>query len=502
MKVFSTSEFNAWDAFTLKNEPIASIDLMERASFQVVTHLITRIDKQTPVVVFCGPGNNGGDGLAIARMLHLAGFSTCVYLIGDENKRSVDFNTNLERYSQFAGFQGHIQSESKLPDLDKGSIVIDALLGIGTNRPATGLFANIIKHINNSGSQVVAIDIPSGLNPDALDQNPDSASINANVTYTFQSPKRGLISQSNKQVGELVVLDIGLHKDFYQAQESSVIYVDEAVVQSRWIKRELQAEKRDLGSSLIIGGSEGMMGAVILALRACLHSGSGLTASFIPAVGIETIQIAVPEATALKSRSDTYHAEIDERIINFSAVGIGPGLGMEKATGKFVANILSSCKKPMIIDADALNHISRESLLTYIPAGSLLTPHKREFERLFGEANSERKRMEQQVEQSQKLQIYILRKGRFSVLTTPDGLTYINSTGNSGMAKGGSGDVLTGILTGLFARTGHMKSAAIIGMYMHGLAGDLAAIDKGMESMIASDLIDKLPEVFKKVFGA
>ncbi len=502
MKVLSAAQLREWDKFTIQNMPISSLDLMERAANGAFHEILKTIPADAEILVLCGVGNNGGDGLVIARLLKEHGFLPQIAILGNLARQSPDFAVNLERCRVAGLLPQLIHHAEDIGNPKPGIIVIDALLGTGTRTYVTGIFADVIDKVNSWNAFVYSIDLPSGLLPDEYGITSSSV-IRASKTVTFQTIKRAFLLPANVQfIGELKVLDIGLLPDYYVTQESIETLVERGEVLNLLPSRSVSAEKKSFGRSLVIGGSKGMIGAVVLAASACLRSGSGLTSAFIPACGEQILQTAVPEATLTLSVKSDFHHKLNDELKDCAACCIGPGLAMNEETGQFVAEVLKSSKIPLIIDADALNHVARRELLKFIPEGSLITPHNREFERLFGNFESDRERLSHQLNFSIQNKIFILRKGKFSTLTTPEGKTYFNSTGNPALAKGGSGDVLTGIITGLFARTGNMESAAILGTYLHGLTADLLLQESFEDCIIAGDLVGKLPEAFRQTFNA
>lgn len=502
MKVFSSTQLRAWDKFTIENEPISSIDLMERAAVRIVEKLSAEISLGQEIKIFCGTGNNGGDGLAIGRLLHQGGWRPKIYLVGDETKRTTEVNDNLNRLLSIKLVPETITTLNDLPIIKAGDVVIDALLGLGTNKQVVGVLAEAITQINESGATIYAVDLPSGLLPDDLHQPEFHTIIRATKTYTFQLPKKAFLCAKNVTfIGEMELVDIGLSSRFYKKTPTDWVFLDAGELKPRIPKRSQLSEKRDFGSSLIIGGSLGMMGALVLAAKACLRSGSGLTSVFVPSEGLNILQRAVPEAMAIASLDEHFHCTAIDEISNYSSVAIGPGLGMNEKTADLVSAVLKKSSVPLVIDADALNHIARKKLLNEIPKGSLITPHAREFERLFGPFPTEDEVLRVQLRFSMDLRIYILRKGMFSLLTTPEGLIFVNSTGNPALAKGGSGDVLLGLITGLFARTKSIESAAVCGVFIHGLAADILLETSHEECLTSLDLVMTLPAAFRKVFG-
>lgn len=498
MKILSAKQIRQVDEYTILHEPILSVDLMERAANECFRWLAKNCDPGNPFKIFCGTGNNGGDGLAIARMLLDNKHHVEVFIIGDKKKSSGDFKKNLERLSSIKknSISG-ISSQVKFPSLGKNDIVIDSLFGTGLSRPVDKLRGSLIDHINNSEAKVVSIDMPSGLFADQSSISLGNKIIQADYTLTFQFIKRAFLFAENVEyTGHVVVLPIGLNEKFISTLESDFSIVEEKHIRLIIKKRKTFSHKGNYGHALIAAGSFGKMGAAVLAARACVRTGAGLTTVAVPKCGYEIIQTAVPEAMC-NAEQDKYMLTQPLGIKNFTATGIGPGIGTHKSTVSFLKEILKKSRKPLVLDADALNILSKnKSLLKHIPAGSILTPHPKEFERMCGKSSSNFERNEMQIAISKKYKVIIVLKGKYTCTSTPDGKCFFNPTGNPGMAKGGSGDVLTGMLTALLAQDYRPEEAAIAGVYLHGLAGDLAASEKGENTMTASDIIDKIGNCF------
>lgn len=495
MKLFSADQVREWDQYTIVHEPIASIDLMERAAGKCVDWLERNNLLNQPFHIFCGKGNNGGDGLAIARMLTTINVRVTVHILEFGHKGTNDFQVNLARLHQYAETDiRFIQTEEHFHDLKKDEIVIDALFGSGLNRGLEGVTAKLVEHINGSGCTVISIDIPSGLFTDRSSRG--NVIVKAAHTLAFQSYKLAfLMAENSSYIGEVHILDIGLHPGFYNANESGFDLIDETIAQNIYKPRGRFGHKGDFGHALLIAGSYGKMGAATLSARACLRSGVGLLSCHIPKCGYEIMQTSVPEAMVVTDFNSSFITSIDDDLDRYDTLGVGPGIGTGSETKSMLKDLFGKYKKPVVIDADALNIIgSQKEILEIIPAGSILTPHPREFERLFGETVNEFARIELALQKAKQYEVVIVLKGHHSFIATPGGAGYFNSTGNAGMATGGSGDVLTGILTGLIAQSYTPVEAAILGVYLHGLAGDIAAEQLSMESMIAGDIIDYLGE--------
>lgn len=499
MKILSSEQIRQTDQFTIKHTPIASIDLMERAANAFTDWFCKTYSNKYSIHVFCGLGNNGGDGLAIARLLNKKKYKVKVSVVRYSNTCSNDFKKNENRLKKTTVKIENIFEKTPLPEINQNAIVIDGLWGSGLNRSIAGFAKNIIEHINQHAKTIVAIDIPSGLFSDQ--HTPASAAvIKANHTVSFELPKLAfLFSENNTYVGDWVIVPIGLNQKFISDQKTNKILLTEEMISSLVQPRKKFSHKGSYGHALIITGSYGKMGAAVLMGRACIKSGVGLLTAYIPQRGNLIMQVSLPEAMVLTDENKKVITSIPD-IKNYDAIGIGPGIGQEKNTQQAVIKLLNKQKKPLVIDADGLNILSaNKKLFKKIPANSILTPHIKEFERLAGPSKNDFDRHEKQFDFSKKYKVYMVLKGAYTCITTPTGIAYFNSTGNPGMATGGSGDVLTGIITGLMAQNYSPESSCIIGVYLHGLAGDYAAINKTEEGMMASDIIDNLPVAWKQV---
>ncbi|HYM94638.1 MAG TPA: NAD(P)H-hydrate dehydratase [Chitinophagaceae bacterium] len=500
MKILSAEEIKAWDQFTMQYEPVSSIGLMERAALQCADWLNRNYFTEKHFIIFCGRGNNGGDGLALALLLKERKETITIYIIEAGNKGSNDFKTNLTRLQQSHGIEIHfIQSEADFPDIPPGTIIIDALFGSGLNRRLEGMTATLVNHINSSGSEIISIDIPSGLFVDRSSNG--NTIIRATHTLSFQCYKLAFLVAENAQyIGEVHILDIGLHPEFYRSVTATYEIIDAGIVHSVYKLRNRFAHKGNFGHALLIAGSYGKMGAAVLSAKACLRSGAGLLSCHIPKCGYEILQTALPEAMVITDFNSSIITKIAKDVLKYDAIGIGPGIGTATETRIALNELLSTFWKPIIIDADGLNCLTIEKhLLHLLPAESILTPHPKEFERLFGESANDFDRLQLAVLKAKELNAVIVLKGHHSFIATPGGKGYFNNTGNAGMATAGSGDVLTGILTGLMAQGYSSVEAAILGVYLHGLAGDMAAKKLSQEAMIASDIIENLGEAFSQL---
>jgi len=497
-KVFSADQIRAADHYTIEHEPIVSTALMERAASACVNWIRSKSFRSKVIRVFCGLGNNGGDGLAISRMLLDIGYSVEVYIVRYSEECSEDFLANELALKELAIYEiANIYTEEKIPHIPEEDVVVDALFGSGLSRPIEGLVAQVIEQINLSKATVISIDIATGLFADQH-TNPTTAIVKPTYTLSFQFPKQAFFFAENERfVGEFSVLDIGLHKDYVEKEPAKNYFLNDDFIKNLIKSRKKFSHKGTYGHALFIAGSFGKMGAAVLSAKALLRSGAGLLTMHIPGCGYEIMQSTVPEAMVISDKNDRHISECHHSEI-YSVIGIGPGIGTGEDTKGILKTVLESSTRPMVIDADALNIIStHKELLTLIPKHSIITPHVKEFEKLTQKAGNDFERNHLQVEFSQINQVYVVLKGAHSCITTPDGHCYFNSTGNPGMAKGGSGDVLTGIITGLLAQGYSPLHATLIGVYVHGLAGDLSEIKNGEVTMIASDIIDALPIAFK-----
>lgn len=501
MKIFTGTQIKELDKFTIENEPVASIDLMERAAKAIVRVLREEWDNRTPFVVFAGPGNNGGDALAVARLMAEAGYKVTVFLFNVNGKLSDDCATNKQRVMDCKRIKAftEVVVDFDPPELTAETVVIDGLFGAGLNKTLSGGFASLVKYINQSPAKVVSIDLPSGLMTEDNTHNVKAHIVRADLTLTLQQKKLAMFFEDNQQfLGRLRVLDIRLSPEFIAQTDTKYQVLEEADVRSRMLKRGDFVSKRLMGHALIVAGSYGMAGAAVLAGRACMRSGVGKLTVCTPRRNYDVMQISLPEAILSTGKEDYFFTEpLDTE--HYDAVGMGPGLGQHEDTAIALISQIRRTQCPMVIDADALNILaSHKAWMQQLPQNLILTPHVGEFDRLGnGGSEGDYDRLSKALDLAQHLQAYILLKGHFSALCLPTGKVYFNPTGNAGMATAGSGDVLTGITTGLLARGYNREDACIVGMYLHGLAGDLAAKQLGKESLMAGDIVNYLPQAFE-----
>jgi len=505
MKILDSVQVKDLDAYTIKNEPISSINLMERAATSCFDWITDMFPVSRAIKVFAGPGNNGGDGLAIARMLAEKGYTVNVYL--KSTKLSEDAKINYERILQQGIISASIlNSKTNFPQINKTDIIIDALFGSGLSRPVEGFYAQIIDYINSQKATVISIDIPSGFfsEDNSKLQKTNSGAyknvIQADYTLSLELPFLSfLFPDAQIHVGNWVCLPIGLSKAYLSELKADNEYITIETVKKTIKKRQKFDHKGSYGHALLIAGSYGKMGAAILAARACLRTGVGLLTTHFPVSGYDIMQTAVPEAMVCIDESGTRFCKSDEQDL-YQAIGIGPGIGQKQATLNSLIGILNNAKKPVVLDADALNLLSKnKDLYDLIPKNSILTPHPGEFRRLVGDSNSYFKQYQKQIELAKEQKLIVILKGAHTAIALPNGKCYFNSSGNPGMGTAGSGDVLTGVLTSLLAQGYTPERASILGVYLHGLAGDLAAQKTGQQALIAGDIIDCLGKAYKQI---
>jgi NAD(P)H-hydrate epimerase len=498
-KVFNVSQISACDLYTINQEPLASIDLMERAAGAVFNFLIKEINT-TEFYIYCGQGNNGGDGLALARMLAMQGKMVSVFIVQEKSKGTADFEFNLERLRAIKSVNIIvIKYATDLISPPSQVCIIDALFGTGLKSAPQGIIKEIIVFINNQTNCVIVIDVPSGLLCDApLLQN--ESVIHATVTLSFQMMKLAYFFAENyKYTGVVKLLDIGLHPTFIDTEKTQHYFVDGPSVKKLLPNRTPIAHKGNFGHVLLLAGSKGKQGAALLAAKACLKSGAGLLTLHSIASIENALNTFLPSAMF---QADINHEIISEipDLSKFSVVAAGCGIGKAEETARALKFLIQQCKVPLLLDADALNILSEnKTWLSFLPTGTILTPHPKEFERLCGKWNNSFERLQLQKEFSSKYNCVVVFKGAYTCVTTALGNSYFNSTGNAGMAKGGSGDTLTGIIAALLAQGLSSIEASIVGVYIHGLAGDFAKEKQGELSMLPEDLIDSLGTAFKTV---
>lgn len=499
MEIYTAEQIRRWDQFTIDHEPVSSIDLMERAATRCVEWMVQHHLHKQPFRIFCGKGNNGGDGLAIGRLLSQRGVPVEIFILESDKKGSPDFQANLLRLHELPVTIHFLQSEGQFPQIPEEAVVVDALFGSGLNKPLEGLWAALARHINQSRALVLSIDIPSGLFTDQ--SSAGNPVVKATHTLSFQVPKLAFMLQENAPfVGTLHLLDIGLDPRFEQQETPFAHLVDKDLIHCIYTPRNPFAHKGAYGHALLIGGSFGKIGAVLLASRACLRTGAGLTTTYIPGCGYGVLQTGAPEAMVLTDENASFITALPNSLEKYTVIGIGPGLGTEEKTQEAISQLINAYTHPLVIDADGLNCLAKNpGLLSHLPPHSILTPHPKEFERLFGPSANDLERLELARRKAKELRVIIVLKGHHTLITTPSGQLYFNTTGNAGLAKGGSGDVLTGIITALVAQGYQPLHAALMGVYLHGAAADIAARESSQEALIASDVIEKIGAVYQQM---
>lgn len=499
MKILPVEMIREADAFTIKHEPVASVDLMERAAYQCYKWIKKKTDRSHRVMVFCGPGNNGGDGLVVARLLAKKDYQVKVVIVRFTDKFSEDFSVNLARLEQMDVDVVHLREDDNLPKIKADNVVVDAIFGSGLTRPVKGFPGKLINHINSSETVTIAIDTPSGLFSDEHTDSNAGAIIEADYTLTFQYPKFSfLFPENEKFVGQWHILPIGLMEEFTNRLEVKNFMVQRRDATELLKHRGHFAHKGHFGHALLIAGGYGKMGAATLAGKAALRAGAGLVTVHIPKAGNQIIQTAIPEAMVSIDEDETIFSKPPD-LSPYNAIGIGPGIGTNKQTQQAVKLLIQNSGVPLLFDADAINILSQnKTWLSFVPQYSIFTPHPKEFERLFGKTNNDFERNKKQREYSILHNVYIVLKGAYTCVSTPEGKCFFNVTGNPGMATGGSGDVLTGIILGLLAQKYHPQEACILGVYLHGLAGDFAAKKLSQQAMIAGDITAALPKAFMR----
>ncbi|MBP7450361.1 MAG: NAD(P)H-hydrate dehydratase [Flavobacteriales bacterium] len=510
LPVLGPSTIRHADAWTIEHEPISSLELMERASRRCAARIVQILDGErcfgdpfeTTFLVLAGMGNNGGDGLAIARMLHEVGMSVRVVRVRHKPEASSENATNWERAIASGVAAIDLSAGEQLPRIGPHDVIIDALYGTGLRTAIEGWVASLIEAVNTSGAMVVAIDMPSGLLAEPEEGTDRGAVIRANRTITFEVPKLAFFFAENAaNVGQWEVLPIGLDAQFIAKQPTDHHLLGDQDVRSLLGSRPRFAHKGTFGHSLLIAGSSGKMGAAVLATRSALRSGTGLVTARVPQEERTILQTTAPEAMCSVDRDAGDGIGSLPDLASFTAVGIGPGMGVTADTVLILKNLIQSVRMPCVIDADALNILAENpTWLSFLPQGTILTPHPKEFDRLVGVlSNSGHERLQRARELAIRSRCHLVLKGAWTAICEPTGHVYFNPTGNPGMAKGGSGDALTGLIIGLLAQGYAPKEACVLGVYLHGLAGDLAAKRIGMDGMTAGDLVDAIPAAWRRL---
>jgi NAD(P)H-hydrate epimerase len=501
MKIFRSGQIKEIDNFTILHEPIASHELMDRAASRLFSWYVNRFERSRRVIVFAGPGNNGGDGLALSRMLVQDRYEVELNYVKFTDKTSADWEFNFRRLKGDSRIEiKTLTSPEQFPVISSNDIIIDAIFGSGLTRPVEGLPKEIIGLINDTTSIKISVDIPSGLFGEDNSGNDQDAIVRSDFTLSFQFPKLSFLFAENSDfVGQWEVLPIGLSETAIRNISSPYSFAAKDVVAPLLKTRRKFDHKGVYGHGLLIAGSKGKMGAAVLGAGASLRSGIGLVTCHIPSSGRIIMQTAVPEAMVQTDESDDTISNLDLSG-SYDAAAIGPGIGTGVATAKALHSFLENFRKPVVIDADAINILAgNQGWYSLLNPAVILTPHPKEFERIAGKSRNSYDRLQKQIEFSVKHNCIVLLKGAYSSVTTPEGNIIFNSTGNPGMATAGSGDVLTGIILSLLAQGYSAENAAMAGMYIHGLAGDIAADYTGFESLIASDIINNIGNAYNRI---
>jgi len=501
MKLFRSDQIKQIDEHTINEEPVASIDLMERAAGQILIWYIQRFDRSKRIFIFAGPGNNGGDGLALARMLKSNRYEPVVCYIEFTEKTTEDWKTNLLRLNKESNVEiVYVKGTDQIPVISNSDVIIDAIFGTGLTRPAGGLAGDVIRFINLSRAAIISVDIPSGLFGEDNSSNNYETIISADFTLSFQFPKLSFMFAENAPyLGEWIILPIGLNQNAVRNTLSPFVFLEKNDVAGILRKRNKFDHKGIFGHGLLVSGSYGKMGAAVIGAEAALRTGIGLITCHVPYCGVAVLQPSIPEAMVISDQNEKHISQVGTTD-SYSAVGAGPGIGTEPETQRAIHDLLKECKKPMVIDADGLNILSlNPTWLAFLPEGTILTPHPKEFERLAGKSADSYQRLTKQIEFAKDHRCIVILKGANTSVATPDGRVFFNSTGNPGMAKAGSGDALTGIILSLLSQGYKPEEAAILGVYIHGLAGDIAVVESSYESIIATDIINNISKAFNKL---
>mgnify|MGYP000997443198 CR=1 FL=1 len=497
-KIFKTSDLRELDKYTIENEPVTSLDLMERAATVFTEKLLIFFPNNHIFNILAGFGNNGGDGYVVARLLLKKGLNVKVFGLHGNSVLSPDCAVNRKRFIDMGGCYIEVKNPDNLQP-DENSVLVDAIFGAGLNRPVTGFLGNVIHRINCLSHPVVAIDIPSGLMGEDNGEN-NGAIVKADYTFTFQFPKLAFMFPENVvYVGHWDVLDIRLHPAILREYPAAYYYLTEEVVASRLLIPEKFSHKGTLGNTLLIAGSYPMMGAAVLAAKGAIRSGTGLLSVHVPRKLKEMIHLSVSEALVEVDRNEFCFSGVDN-LFRFQAVGIGPGIGTSPVTAEGIRQLLSVWRGKIVLDADALNLLaSNPGLLELLPEGAVLTPHPKEFERLAGKSVNDFERLNKLSIFANQYRVNIVLKGAHSVIATPDRRLFFNMSGNPGMAKGGAGDVLTGVLLALAANKLNLLDLLRIGVFAHGLAGDCVAEKEGRRGCCAGMIAERMGEAWKRL---
>ena len=490
MKILSAEQTQKTDAYTIQHEPISGIDLMERASRQLYFWFHENVSRDLPIYIFCGKGNNGGDGVALSRMLLNAGWDVVTAIVQHSKNSSQDFTTNLQRLKKMSSKIVEVNRLDDIPALPDEAVVVDAILGSGLNQPLRGLIADVVAKLNDGYNAIISIDIPTGLFSNENSNNQLDKVLDANVTLTFQAPFLSfMFPETGRLVGQFEVVDIGLNAEFMEQLESPFFYLTEKAIRHRFKQKQKFTHKGINGHVVYGGGSLGKMGAIVLASKAGLRAGAGLVSAVIPEESMAILQQSAPEAMAESMQT--------HKVDSNKVYGLGPGLGTSKESEQWLLDTLKQLKTPVVLDADALNILSKTQTWNEVPKNSILTPHLGELARMVGKQKSGEGYLKAAQEFSKQHSLIVVVKGPHTAIVSAEGQVWFNSTGNQGMATGGSGDVLLGIVTSFLGQGYAPLEAAQLGVYFQGKAADLAAEKNGKHGLIAKDIIKYLPQAIK-----
>lgn len=502
MKIFSKEQIYEGDLLTAKKQNISSTELMERAGTQIFNWIHQRMQgAQVPIHVFCGIGNNGGDGLVLARQLVNYGYNLHTYVVNCSDKRTQDFLINYDRIKQTTKkWPIMLNCKADFPPIGSDDIIVDAVFGIGLNRPPNDWVKSLFQHFKESKAFTLAIDLPSGLYADKVPKD-ENGVVWADYTLSFQSPKLVFfLPDTSKYTRQWEVLDIGIDLEFLQQTETEVELIGKNEMLPIYKPREKFSHKGTYGHGLLIGGSYGKIGAMLLSGRGMLASGAGLVTVYVPKCGYMPMQTALPEAMVITDIDDDILTAI-KYDIEPTAIGIGMGMGTNEKTHAAFQMFLKTNNLPLIIDADGINLLSKhEGDLGLIKPQTVFTPHPKELERLLGKWKDDFDKLKKAKAFSKKYKCILVIKGAHTITVFQDKL-YINSTGNPGLATGGTGDVLTGIITGLIGQGYEPLTASLFGVYLHGKSADIAVNDYSYQSLTASHIIDYLGQAYLDLFA-
>lgn len=501
MKIFDVKQLAEADKITVKKQNISSVELMERAAGLVFEDIHSKLQgAQIPIKIFCGIGNNGGDGLVVGRLLMEQGYQVSIYVVNYSHNRSENFLDNYDKIKDVTNtWPTLLKSEEDFPEISKDDFLIDAIFGIGLNRPLEDWVGKLVTYINSSQAFILSIDMPSGLFSNKIPGKKDKV-IKANVTISFQAPKFVFyLPQTSDYVGDLQVIDIGLDREFLMETTTNIQLIDKAEAKAMYQPRKNNSHKGNYGHTLIVGGSYGKIGSIVLSSTSALRSGAGMVSAFVPKCGYQILQTSVREAMVLTDEDELELTKIKFEI-EPDVICFGMGAGTSANTAKAFGELLKSIKDPMVIDADGLNILSKNNeFLSSIPENSVLTPHPKELERLLGKWKDDFDKLKKAKKFTDEYKVILVIKGAHTMTISGENI-YVNNTGNPGMATAGSGDVLSGVISGLISQNYDPLTAAVFGVYLHGKTGDILAEKKSYQGLISGDIANNIGEAYLDLF--